>query len=362
MKFSTLATASISLMLSCESNAFSTAPSSPIKHQIRSSITALNMKSTSTSLQSASILEDPQTLAAAVEEIPAPKTYLDDGFVFGMEGSGLTRPKGKVAQVVVEGDTLETQPYQVAAVSATMISHALFVAVAISQLNVLTGGNTFVTALETIFTIGSSWVLADLGSGVLHWSVDNYGNGRTPIMGGIIAAFQGHHTAPWTITQRGFCNNVFKLCIPFGVPTVALIGAIAGPSHPLVTMFFAVFCALEIMSQEFHKWSHTTKSQVSPIVNKLQKWGIAIGRAPHALHHNAPYDGNYCIVSGFCNSFLDKYGVFRMFEHAVYSINGVESNSWKLDPELRARTLRGEYLQIEKGRKSKNSRKIEKRQ
>jgi hypothetical protein len=42
-------------------------------------------------------------------------------------------------------------------------------------------------------------------------------DGRTPVMGGIIAAFQGHHSAPWTITQQGFCNNVYKLCIPFGV-------------------------------------------------------------------------------------------------------------------------------------------------
>merc|ERR1711966_643732 len=56
-----------------------------------------------------------------------------------------------------------------------------------------------------------------------------------------------------------------------------------------------------------------------------------------------PYDGNYCIVSGLCNEALDKSGFFRLLEHAVYRINGVESNSWKLDPELRARTLNGEY-------------------
>ena len=37
------------------------------------------------------------------------KSYLDDGFIFGLEGSGIERPKGKVSQVVVEGDTTETQ-------------------------------------------------------------------------------------------------------------------------------------------------------------------------------------------------------------------------------------------------------------
>merc|ERR1711966_565677 len=126
--------------------------------------------------------------------------------------------------------------------------------------------------------------------------------------GNIIAAFQGHHSAPWTITYRGFANNVWKLCIPFGVPTVAAITHVAGPENPMVSLFFAVFCFSEIMSQEFHKWSHQMKGEVPGWVNAL-----------------------------------DKSGFFRLLEHAVYRINGVESNSWKLDPELRARTLNGDY-------------------
>ena len=51
-------------------------------------------------------------------------------------------------------------------------------------------------------------------------------------MENIIAALKGHHSAPWTITERGFCNNVYKLCIPFGIPTVAGINFLAGSSHP----------------------------------------------------------------------------------------------------------------------------------
>ena len=38
--------------------------------------------------------------------------------------------------------------------------------------------------------------LSDLGTGVFHWSVDNYGSKATPVMGGIIDAFQGHHKYP----------------------------------------------------------------------------------------------------------------------------------------------------------------------
>ena len=100
---------------------------------------------------------------------------------------------------------------------------------------------------------------------------------------------------------------------------------------------------MEILSQEFHKWSHMTKKEVPSWVNTLQDLGVSIGRVPHAKHHLAPYDGNYCIVSGLCNEALDRSGFFRWMEHRVYEIHGVEANAWRLDPELRARTLRGNY-------------------
>lgn len=167
------------------------------------------------------------------EEVNRQRSYLDDGFVFGLNGSGLERPKGKDANIVVEGDSLETTPQQVGVVSATFAGHAFFAANAIHNLLLQMDGNVELTALTSIATVIASWILADFGSGVFHWSVDNYGNGRTPVMGNIIAAFQGHHSAPWTITYRGFCNNVWKLCIPFGVPTVAAITFIAGPENPM---------------------------------------------------------------------------------------------------------------------------------
>lgn len=160
------------------------------------------------------------------------KSYLDDGFIFGLDPA-LIRPKGKVANIVVEGDSLETTPKQVAIVSATFVGHVLFAANAIHSLLSQTDGNVELTAITSVITIIASWIAADFGSGVFHWSVDNYGNGRTPVMGNIIAAFQGHHSAPWTITYRGFCNNVWKLCIPFGIPTVAAISFIAGPTNSM---------------------------------------------------------------------------------------------------------------------------------
>ena len=75
----------------------------------------------------------------------------------------------------------------------------------------------------------------------------------------------------------------------------------------------------------------------------MQDIGFSIDRKDHANHHLAPYEGNYCIVSGVCNGLLDNSGFFRRLERVVYNLNGVESNSWKLDSALREKTLRGEY-------------------
>jgi len=281
---------------------------------------------------------------------PTPKSYLDDGFVFGLEGSGLHRPKGKVSVVVVEGDGLETTTKHRLIVWGTMFGQFSIAAYSISQIlqtHSMDGTSTpmmaiGLTFLQTLLITLTSWTVADFGSGVLHWSVDNYGNGRTPVVGGLIAAFQGHHSAMWTICERGFENNVHKLCIPFGVQTVLALKLLFG-LNASATYFITIFCVMEIMSQEFHKMSHATKSDAGPIWNALQDNGLVIDRKSHAQHHIAPYEGSYCIMSGMCNKVLDESGIFRRMEHIIYQMNGVESNAWKLDPKLRERTLRGEY-------------------
>lgn len=306
-----------------------------------SSSSSIPTETVSSANASPSACEEEEPTAAAAST----KSFLDDGFVFGMEGSGLDRPKGKVSQLVVDGDSLETTNQQRIIVWSTLFGH--FGVAAYSVLGILQANNdydtgTVIGVLQTVMLTVCAWTTADLGSGVLHWSVDNYGNGKTPVMGGIIAAFQGHHAAMWTICERGFENNVHKLCIPFGCCTVVALKLLFG-LDAYWTYFWTVFCVMEILSQEFHKMSHATKSEAGPIWNMLQEKGLIIDRKSHAQHHIAPFDGNYCIISGVCNKFLDESGFFRRMEHIVYKLNGVESNAWKLDPKLRERTLRGDY-------------------
>lgn len=181
--------------------------------------------------------------------------------------------------------------------------------------------------------VAAAYVLADFGTGVYHWSVDNYGSGATPIVGDQIAAFQGHHQRPWTITQRQFANNLHKVFKPF-IPFAAAWLAASSTLHfaPVANCFMSTFLFLVCMSQQFHAWGHMKKSELPKPVLALQEAGLLISRRAHGAHHKAPFEGNYCIVSGLWNEALDQQGsdqgFFRKLERFVAARTGVEPRCW----------------------------------
>jgi hypothetical protein len=181
-----------------------------------------------------------------------------------------------------------------------------------------------------ISTIYMSIVLGDLGTGIFHWSVDNYGSLKTPLVGSVCAAFQGHHETPWTITFRPFANNVYK--IAYGtIPTLALV-ALLPDDYPLQKLFFSLFANWWLVSQELHKYSHMT--QLPPVVKFLQDRGVILSRKEHGRHHKDPFEAHYCILTGQCNEFLDNSNFFRSLEKVVYNLTGNRPITWNLDEEV----------------------------
>ena len=77
-------------------------------------------------------------------------------------------------------------------------------------------------------------------------ATDNYGNGKTPVFGTVIAAFQGHHSTPWTITHRSFFNNVHKIARSV-IPLLML--AMLCTSSPCARLFWVIFLNSQTMSQ-----------------------------------------------------------------------------------------------------------------
>lgn len=197
----------------------------------------------------------------------------------------------------------------------------------------VSGIHSFSEAGEAVAAATAAYVLADFATGVYHWSVDNYGSGATPIVGDQIAAFQGHHQRPWTITQREFANNlhkVFKPTMPFSAAYLAANSAFH--FSPTANCFIATFVFMVAMSQQFHAWGHMKKSDLPAAVLALQSAGLLISRKAHGAHHKAPFEGNYCIVSGLWNSALDQngsdQGFFRKLEKLIAARTGVEPRCW----------------------------------
>ncbi|KAF9587801.1 hypothetical protein IFM89_005676 [Coptis chinensis] len=169
------------------------------------------------------------------------------------------------------------------------------------------------------------YVLADLGSGVYHWAIDNYGDASTPVFGSQIEAFQGHHKWPWTITRRQFANNIHALGRVITYTVVPLDLAL---NDPALLSFVGVCSGCIMFSQQFHAWAHGTKSKLPPAVVALQEAGVIVSRSEHGAHHRQPYNNNYCIVSGSWNKFLDEKHVFEAFELVLFFKLGVRPRSW----------------------------------
>jgi ubiquitin-conjugating enzyme E2 variant len=216
---------------------------------------------------------------------------------------------------LVEGDVLESTDEHRAIVG---FSYVALAALFVKGVVLLPPMDAWV-ALGTVLSVLVGYEFADIGSGVYHWSMDNYGSKSTPIFGTQIEAFQGHHELPWTITYRQVCNNIYKICqatAPFCIAGILLI------NNPYVLMWMATAISFINLSQELHKWSHQGREATAWWINTLQDYNIIVSRKGHLAHHKPPFEGNYCIVSGHCNPIADKLGLFRGLEKVVYLLTG----------------------------------------
>ncbi|CAE6003372.1 unnamed protein product [Arabidopsis arenosa] len=179
--------------------------------------------------------------------------------------------------------------------------------------------------LEPTLAGFAGYFLADLGSGVYHWATDNYGDESTPLVGTHIEDSQDHHKWPWTITRRQFANNLHFMAR--GTTLIVLPLDLAFDDH-VFHGFVSMFAFSVLFCQLFHAWAHGTKSKLPPLVVRLQDIGLLVSRIHHVNHHQAPYNNNYCVVSGVWNKVLDETKVFEAMEMVLYFKMGVRPRSW----------------------------------
>ncbi len=172
-----------------------------------------------------------------------------------------------------------------------------------------------------------AWIAADFISGFVHWLGDTWGREDWPLVGtSLIRGFREHHLDPRAITKHDLVETSGSISLAL-VPVllVALIAPIEPLRGEIAVVFLTMFSFAMLLTNEIHKSAHREK--VCRPVAWLQRTGLILSPARHAVHHAAPFDRCYCISAGWLNPLLDAIGFFRALERAVTFVTGAEPRS-----------------------------------
>lgn len=156
------------------------------------------------------------------------------------------------------------------------------------------------------------WLIADLISGFLHWLEDNHGREDWPLIGPlVIAPNRLHHANPAAFA----CGSSFLSRNGTGAAASLIIGALAlavfGPS-----LILAVAVLGGCVANEVHLYSHRP-AQAPRWARQLQRLGLLQSMRHHAVHHRAPHQQAYCILTNWLNPVLDRIALWRRLDQLI---------------------------------------------
>ena len=187
-------------------------------------------------------------------------------------------------------------------------------------------------------------LLADFGSGLVHWACDTWGSEAWPLVGrSLIGPFREHHLDPKAITRHDFLEtngaNAFAV-LPF-FATAWVCTRFDGPLALFVAVLLGWASLLTLATNQIHKWAH--QEALPWWVRRLQSCGLVLSPEIHAHHHRAPFDRYYCITHGWLNPLLTRIRFFRGLEHAVTWLTGAAPRGEDLRNLARGRRASGAW-------------------
>ena len=171
--------------------------------------------------------------------------------------------------------------------------------------------------------LGAGMATADFASGVLHWAADTWGRDDLPVIGRrLLVPFRVHHINPEEFLERSFVETNGDVSF-LGIPTIGclLVLPLETGWGGALSVFGLGLCSVGMLTNQIHQWAHMPAPP--RIVRVLQDCRLILGRAEHARHHQRPYDGCYCITTGWCNRPLERAGFFRHLESCVTWATGL---------------------------------------
>lgn len=143
--------------------------------------------------------------------------------------------------------------------------------------------------LRACLEIVAAYLLADLASGLYHYVTDRGWNFQQQI-----DLFAEHHD---TNSMDGFDWQTFAAGLP-----ISIAGAwFHSPFFVAAGIFVAA-------TQVTHYYAHrrSTSDWVHALVRCLQRTGLIVHPKSHARHHAAPFDRDFCLLSGWNNWWLNR--------------------------------------------------------
>lgn len=156
----------------------------------------------------------------------------------------------------------------------------------------------------TLLAVLAGVFVADAGSYIFHYIVDHYGNPERP---GLVREFQQHHKNPRGIVQKPLAEVLApaaRIITPvfFALAMPLFWGWI--PSYLAWLMWAVGTCWL--LAQLFHRWSH---SRAPWLVRQAQRSHLLLSPHQHRLHHLAPFETRFAVITGWSNFPFDKLRV-----------------------------------------------------
>jgi len=196
--------------------------------------------------------------------------------------------------------------------------------------------------LEAVGWFISAVIVADLGTGVMHWFEDTYLNtevdtGITPLNDyfRVVAADNDrHHSDPQSMLQYNYLENL-STSAP---PVLAISGLVFGGYQLSVVSdvwWWAVAICLGGSGNLVHRFAHSPGPWW---IQRLQKLGVVQSIQDHKRHHYTTENKktskqdvltDYCVLTTFMNPILDGLGVWRRIEQIIETLLGVKANHAK---------------------------------
>jgi ubiquitin-conjugating enzyme E2 variant len=125
-------------------------------------------------------------------------------------------------------------------------------------------------------------ILADFGSGVVHWTADTWGRESLPIVGRrFLRPFRIHHVNPRDILRRDVVDlngDVALLTCPIFAAAWAM--PLSSEAGRLAALLLLACAAAALPTNQVHQWAH--RPDPPALVAWLQRCGLILDRARHA--------------------------------------------------------------------------------